>query len=195
MEENGDESLTVSNVDTEINQLLGLFDAPAFVRRGHELDHALNRMHLRLQRERNDQLEMVRLRLRQWSTVATAQLPQGEIFRAPLNPVWTLSGAEPPTWAATPAARHRRRSVARDLVASMVRFNKRWQRFIEGFNLEPINQMVEHYNRYYVLEKECCMGSAKLAARFFVPKARISHDQLLEHYPLLPIPELQHDSV
>ena len=82
MEENDDESLSITNVDAELNQLLGLFDVPAFVRRGQELESALNRLHARYRREREEQLEMVRVRLRQWSSVATAQVPEGETSRS-----------------------------------------------------------------------------------------------------------------
>ena len=79
-------------------------------------------------------------------------------------------------------------------MASLDRFNVRWRRFVEEFNFDPINRMIEQYNRYYVLEKECSLGSARLAARHFVPKARLSPDSLLALYPLLPVPELNHDS-
>ena len=59
------------------------------------------------------------------------------------------------------------RTVARDLIASVERFNKRWGQFLEALNLDPINQMIDQYNTYYVLEKECVMGSPRLAARHF----------------------------
>ena len=49
--------------------------------------------------------------------------------------------------------------------------------------------MVDRYNHYYLLEKECVMGSARLAARHFVPRERVSLDGLLARYPALPAPE------
>jgi hypothetical protein len=54
-----------------------------------------------------------------------------------------------------------------------------------------VNRLVDRYNRYYVLEKECTLRSARLAARHFEPKPRVSHDALLERYPPLPLPELK----
>jgi hypothetical protein len=53
--------------------------------------------------------------------------------------------------------------------------------------------VIEHYNRYYVLEKECVMGSARLAARFFTPIPSLTVDRLLRDHPLLPVPRLRHD--
>ena len=49
--------------------------------------------------------------------------------------------------------------------------------------------MIDHYNRYYVLEKECVMGSGRLAARFFTPIPLLTPAQLLQDHPLLPVPE------
>ena len=50
--------------------------------------------------------------------------------------------------------------------------------------------MIDQYNRYYVLEKECVMGSARLAARHFTPVERVTKPSLLEEHPALPVPEL-----
>jgi hypothetical protein len=51
--------------------------------------------------------------------------------------------------------------------------------------------MIDQYNRYYVLEKECVLGSSRLAARHFVPKARLTAEALLAAHPVLPVPELR----
>ncbi|MGP0066478.1 MAG: hypothetical protein ACLQGP_23180 [Isosphaeraceae bacterium] len=72
----------------------------------------------------------------------------------------------------------------------MVRFNQRWLQFLDGLKLEAANAVIEDYNRYYLLEKECVLGSARLAARFFTPVARLSRDQLVCDHPLLPVPQL-----
>ena len=72
----------------------------------------------------------------------------------------------------------------------MLRFNGRWLQFIDGMNLEPTNRVIEAYNRYYLLEKECVMGSGRLAARFFVPVTKITQTGLLHDHPTLPVPEL-----
>jgi hypothetical protein len=57
-------------------------------------------------------------------------------------------------------------------------------------NLDPVNLVIDQYNRYYVFEKECVMGSARLAARHFVPVPLITTPMLLNDHPTLPVPEL-----
>jgi hypothetical protein len=71
------------------------------------------------------------------------------------------------------------------------RFNHRWLRFLESLNLEPTNQTIDQYNKYYLLEKECVMGSARLASRNFTHVARLSVETLANEYPELPVPELR----
>lgn len=178
------------NEDPELNQLMGLFDAPAFARRGLELEYALMRMHDRCQKARQERCEMIRVRLRQWAAAATGPDCWRAAFAAPIDGLWSLSAAEPPAWGERPASLRRRREIARDLVASLVRFNARWERYIENLKLDLINRAIDDYNRYYTLEKECVVGSARLAARHFVPRPRVSGESLLAIYPVLPVPEL-----
>ncbi len=133
---------------------------------------------------------MVQVRLRQWTRVATGPDDWVSVFAVSIEPLWSLSEAEPPEWAATPAAGQRRLAVARDLVAAVNRFNRRWVQFVESINLGPANGVIDHYNRYYVLEKECVMGSSRLAARFFAPIPLLTPERLLRDHPLLPVPDL-----
>jgi hypothetical protein len=185
-----DESNPIMSTDTEINELLGLFDAPAFARRGVDLDHALGRLHARCRRQRGVLLEMVQLRLRQWAGAATASDDLAATFATPVAPLWALCAAPPPAWALEPAPLRRRRSIARDLVASTTRFNRRWTTFLDELNLAPVNRMIDEYNRYYVFEKECVIGSARLALRHFTPRAPLTRASLDEAYPALPVPVL-----
>jgi hypothetical protein len=135
-------------------------------------------------------LDMVRLRLRQWGGVATGPGDWAEAFARPLPQLWLDAGAPEPTWAPARGSRSRRRGVARDLVASALRFNHRWRGFVEALNLDPINLRIDHYNRYYVLEKECVLGSHRLAARGFEPRAELSLASILARHPLLEVPHL-----
>lgn len=185
-----DASPTVRSDEAELNQLLGLFDAPAFARRGHDLEYALKRLHERLVRERTGRLDMVRLRLRQWASVADGPGDWRGVFAASIDAMYALAGTEPPVWAGQPAAPRRRRAVARDLVASVERFNRRWADFLDALPLDPFNRQIERYNRYYVLEKECVVGSARVASRHFAPKPRLTREALLADHPTLPVPEL-----
>jgi hypothetical protein len=175
-------------VDPELRQLLGLFDAPAFARRGQDLEYALGRLHARCRREREAMLEMVRVRLRQWAGVATGPGDWAPEFAAPVGPLWPLAVADAPAWAGRRGPARRRRAVARDLAASVGRFNRRWSRFLDELPLGPINDAIDRYNRYYLLEKECSLGSARLASRFFAPRPRVTPEALRVEYPPVPAP-------
>ncbi|SIO58726.1 hypothetical protein SAMN05444166_5788 [Singulisphaera sp. GP187] len=191
MDEPDDDATPTIGGNAEINQLIGLFDLPAFARRGQDLEYAIKRTHERCQRERSAMLDMVRVRLRQWSSAVTGPESSVAVFAAPLDSLWPLSGAEAPTWARQSAPPRRQRTIALDLIASAVRFNRRWTRFLDELGVDHVNRLIDQYNRYYLLEKECCLGSSRLAARFFTPQTEITRDSLLETYPLLPVPELK----
>jgi hypothetical protein len=176
--------------ETEVNELLGLFDAPAFARRGVDLEYRIARLHDRCRAARDERLEMVRMRLRQWASSVPGADAWTDCFRTPIDDLWERCAAEPPEWTDRPASLRRRRAVARDLVASILRFNHRWAQFVSALKLDLVNQTIDHYNRFYTLEKECVMGSARLAARHFVPIPPVTRESLLADYPLLPLPEL-----
>ena len=190
--DDSDETLPTLNneLETNVKELMGLFDLPAFARRGQDLEATLRRLHLRCRAARVQLLEMVYLRLRQWSRAAVGPASWRGVFMSPIESLWALSDAEPPQWASSGAPLNRRRAVARDLVGAIERFNRRWIQFIDRTNLEPANFVIDQYNRYYVLEKECVMGSARLAARHFTPVARLTRATLLEEHTILPVPDL-----
>ena len=189
-EEDPEDSAPTVRVDTEIKELLGLFDAPAFARRGQDLEYALKRIHARCLQEREETLEMVRLRIRQWSRVAAGLEDWRDVFIGPIDTLFDHARFQPATWAARAVPVRQKRTVARDVVASVRRFNGKWRQFLESLNLGPTNQVIDQYNKYYVFEKECVMGSARLASRYFSPVPQLSFDNLLLEYPLLPVPGL-----
>ncbi len=186
-----DESLLMirGDVEAEIKEIMGLFDAPEFARRGLELEDLVKRLHDRCRRARADRLNMVHLRLRQWARAVSGPEEWSGVFVSSLEPLWALSGAEAPRWAVVSASIRQQRSIAGDLVAAVLRFNQRWLEFLDRLNLEPANLVIDQYNRYYLIEKECVLGSARLAARFFRPVPRLTREQLLRDHPLLPVPE------
>ncbi len=185
-----DDSAPMVSVDSEISELLGLFDLPAFARRGQDVEFAVGRIHARCREHRLELLEMIRMRLRQWSRVATGPDDWSGCFREPIDLLWNLAEAEEPNWSAGSLSLRQQRAVARDLVASLERFNQRWSKFADSLNLEPVNRQIDQYNRYYVLEKECVMGSTRLASRHFRAIPLFTRESLLRDYPLLPVPEL-----
>ena len=188
-DESQEGSTPLGNVEGEIKELLGLFDTPAFVRRGSDLESAIRRLREHLRRDRLAKLDMVHLRLKQWAKSATGPDDFRDVFRAPIFPWYALAGAESPQWASLPASPRSRRAVANDLIKSVERFNTRWAETLNAIRLEPINRQIDNYNRYYVLEKECVLGSARLAARHFVPKTPLTLDELIEEFPYLSQPE------
>lgn len=186
-----EETTEITVTDPELRTLLGMFDVPAFARRGADLEYALARLDLRCRREREALLEMVRVRLRQWSAVSSGPDDWSPPFDAPVAPLWALAGvSDPPRWAAAPAPARRRLAVARDLVASLDRFNRRWARFLDELDLTSINVAIEQYNHYYLLEKECVLGSSRVAARYFTPRSPLSAETLRATFPPLPVPGL-----
>ena len=118
---------------------MGLFDAPAFARRGQELEETLRRLHERCRQARAERLDMVHVRLRQWARAVTGPEAWSTVFAASIEPLWPLSEAEPPQWAGEPAPIRRQLDIARDLIAAVVRFNHRWVQFLDGLKLEAAN--------------------------------------------------------
>lgn len=184
-----DDGPMIGGVDREMRQLLGMVDVPAFARRGHDVEHFELRLYARCRRDRSALLDMVRLRLKQWAGASTPGDWRG-VFAAPIDDLWPLSEAAPPGWAAVSAPPHRRRAIAADLIASVARFNLRWAKALGEVRLDPFNQMVDRYNRNYILEKEVVLGSPRLAARHFEPKRPLTLAALLERFPPLPEPAL-----
>jgi hypothetical protein len=50
--------------------------------------------------------------------------------------------------------------------------------------------MRDGYNRYYLLEKECALRSARVAREGFVRLAPLTLDDIRKMLPLLPVPTL-----
>jgi hypothetical protein len=185
------ESPALDPRDAETRELLGLFDAPAFARRGLELEHTLARLHARCRRERETLLEMVQIRLRQWAAAVAGPDDWRATFAGPIAALWAGAGIDPGGWAAHPLSSRGRLAIARDLIASVARFNRRWNAYLSGLDLAPVNDLIDRYNRYYVFEKECVVRSAQLAARYFEPRPHVTRDAFLAEYALLPVPALR----
>jgi hypothetical protein len=179
----------VNSTQVEINQILGLFDAPAFARRALELEYAIHGLRQRLAREREAMLDMVRLRLRQWASVSSGPDDWVEVFSASIDSLWLSAGADDPCWGGRAVPPRRRRAAARDLVSSVLRFNRRWNDFLERLSLETVNRRIDDYNRYYVLEKECVLGSSRLAAQHFQHRPSLTSEDLMAEFPTLEVPE------
>jgi hypothetical protein len=175
--------------------MLLAFDAPAFVRRAMQVEAAWEAVLAVCRRERERLLEMPRLRLARFLALSQS-LPPGSGQSCHANDLAYLEGLreewQPRLRSAVKPARSEAdvgRALA-ELSRSILRFNRRWLAFVRELDLQPANQLREGYNRYYLLEKECALRSARLAREGFVPLAPIGVEDLLEKYPLLRVPEL-----
>lgn len=164
-------------------------EIPAFVRRGQYVESMLQGLDDRCRRNRLRMLDMVHMRLRQWAKLAISPEDWRDVFRSSIADLWPLTDAEPPAWAAIRSSPRRRKAAARDLIASVERFNGRWVEFVDRLDLSLTNEAVEDYNRFYLIEKECALGSTRLAAMNFRPVARATAEKLLADFPPLPVPE------
>jgi hypothetical protein len=178
-------------------ELTAHYDAPAYIRRARQVDTAFDEVVARCRTQRNEWLTMVRTRLGllfalagHWDNLqpllANDQRSLLRRLYADLQP--RLRSAIVPT----SSTRVLRRAV-RELCESIERFNRRWQAFLPTVDLAPVNELREGYNRYYLLEKECALRSARLARIGYRPLGPLTTADLEEALPLLPVPVLADD--
>lgn len=177
-------------------RFLSQYDAPAYIRRARGMQAAYDQLLEHCRRRRAEWLELVRLRIGMLHALAgdwgnlrpfLADDEQLDILRYHLAAVAAPLRApiEP-----TGSGRVLRRAL-RELRESLERFNHRWEEFVNGVDLTAVNELREGYNRYYVLEKECAVRSARIARQGFVPLAPLTTDDLVAQFPLLPVPRLR----
>jgi hypothetical protein len=82
------------------------------------------------------------------------------------------------------------RGAFRDLIEAMESFNARWPRWLAEVDLTAVNKVREDYNRYYVIEKECALGSAVVARRDFKPLPPMTRSDVEGQLPLLVLPRV-----
>ena len=127
MDDTDESSPTLNgDIETEVKELMGLFDLPAFARRGQDLEITLGRLHERCRRTRGEMLDMVRLRLRQWSRAVTGPDDLVGCLHALDRAVVAPVGAEPPAGPTSLAPFAASGTIAGDLIAAVLRFNRRW---------------------------------------------------------------------
>lgn len=183
---------SVRSTENEVKELMGLFDAPAFARRGRDVEWALNKTLILCRKKRLELLEMVHCRLRMWSAATTGPDDWQLAFQEPIDRIWVIAEAPAPHFKGTGTTSKKQLvQLASGLLQSVERFNTRWPQWISQLQVDSINRQIDHYNKYYVLEKECIVGSARLAARLFQPQPRMEPEWLLGQFPLLPVPKLK----
>jgi hypothetical protein len=180
--------------DTEgeyFKQLLTQYGAPAYVRRARAVQGAFDALIDRCRRQRDELLAMVRTRLGllhglagAWERLRPLLVDETDVavlgdLHAELEP--QLRGPVD----VTSSARVLRRAL-RELLESIERFNQRWRESVPAIDCSEVNRLRADYNRYYVLEKECAVRSARVARMGFVRLEPVTHADVLTRLPLLP---------
>jgi hypothetical protein len=168
------------------NQVIALHGAPAYIRRAQKVQAAWDGIVEQCQRQRNQWLSMVGMRLAvlralagEWTSLA-AVIPDP----AALDPMVTLHREIQPRLRhpVQPTTSQRLlRAAFRELIQSLKYFNQRWGAYLVGIDLTEVNSLREDYNRYYVLEKECAVRSPMIARQGFqrLPPATLQDLQAL----------------
>jgi hypothetical protein len=172
------------------------YDAPAYIRRARQVEDAWETLLHRCRRQRDEWLPMVRTRLGlvrglagDWAALRPwlADDEQVALLRhleEVLQP--RLRAAVEPT----SSGRALRRAL-RELTESLERFNGRWQAFLPVIDLTHVNGLRDGYNRYYLLEKECAVRSARVARQGFRRLEPLTTEVLAAVLPALPVPRLK----
>src|SRR5688572_14168031 len=147
--------------------MMSQYGGPAFLRRAHRAHAALTPLPAKQTKTRVAWLGIVEIRLitvqclardwgrlRPWLSPTDIQLLERlnsqlqPVLRAPVSPTRREAAI---------------RSALVELSESLRRFNDRWRKLIAGTDLGEVNQRRDEYNRYYLLEKECAVGSPRIA--------------------------------
>jgi hypothetical protein len=177
-------------------QVLGQYDVPAYVRRARQVQDGYDQLIGRCRRQRDEWLLMVRIRLgtlgalaADWVRLRPCLADEEQVLtlarlHADLEP--RLRVPVTPTFSA-----RKLRQALRELADSIERFNRRWHEFLPTVDLTWVNALREGYNRYYLLEKECAVRSARVARQGFHRLPPLTVADLFAVLPPLPVPLLK----
>ncbi len=175
-----------------VQYLQARFDVPAYMRRAQQVQESLDCLLGRCRRCRQEWvpegqrlLEDLALQVAGWDDLSP-WLPS-PTNREVLPQLKEILGAQV-RFLPRPAAPRRRHRALQQLNEWLHRFNRRWLAFLQQLDLQPINQLRDGYNRYFVLEKECALRSARLARQGFQRLEPVTVADLLRQFPLLPLP-------
>jgi hypothetical protein len=175
----------------KFRQVLVAHGGPAFLRRAAEVTAAYDGLLHQCRRQRLECLAMVRLRLAQlralagtWDAVQPLVADQSQL-RALINLFQEMAPQLRCELAPTSSAPVLRQALAK-VNESIAYFNRRWVSHLRSVDLDEINKLRDGYNRFYVLEKECAVGSGVLARRGFRPLEMLTSEDLLATLPELP---------
>lgn len=182
------------DLDHATQRLLGLYDVPAYVRRALRVEEGVLRLEQKIETQRREFLVPVRQALTRWNQACqkypSARTIPPEAARPVLRTLADALPSDPPlriiplVWPVRP------RRLWRDLTSAIPTFNQRWRHWLSAVDLDPVNQLIDSYNRNYLIEKECAFRSVKAAARGFQPMRPLERKELAERFPcLIELPE------
>lgn len=176
--------------DPRFQYVVAQFGGPAFMRRAQRAENALTELLHRLRATRFEWLEMVRLRLGQVHALAGGWTSLSRFLDAEsLTELRRLFDELKPKLR-VPVEPAESQAVIRaalaDLQASIQRFNERWRTLLDTIDLSEVNRRRDEYNRWYVFEKECFVGSARIARQGFTPLAMVTLEMIVEWLPVTP---------
>ena len=185
-----DEPVIPARNDPQFQYVVAQYGGPAFMRRAQRAEGTLAELLQRLRRQRHEWLAMVRLRLGQLHALAGGWGPLARFVAVDsltalrrlfdeLNPQLRVP-IEPTDDDETI------HTALADLQESLNLFNRRWRELLAATDLSEVNQRRDEYNRWYVLEKECFVGSAKIARQGFRPLEMVTVEQLVNWLPEMP---------
>jgi hypothetical protein len=172
-------------------QVLG-HGGPAFVRRGKAVELAFEAQVEVCRAKREEWLEFVRLPLGTLFALAGSEAALGRFLDNPkqLSTLQQLRSELRPQLRLPPSPTASRRVLRRALEevrAALERFNKHWQAFIYTLDLREVNDVRSRYNRFYLLEKECALGSLRLVRHGFQRLNPLQPEDFLRVLPLLEV--------
>jgi hypothetical protein len=178
-----------------LQHFVAQYGAPAYVRRARQVQEAFDNLLARCGRQREEWLALVRVRL------GTLQALAGDwgVFRpwlvdeTQIDLLQELAVTLSPRLRApverTSSPRLLRRALG-ELRDSLEHFNRRWLAFLPTVELAEVNELRQGYNRYYLLEKECAVRSARVARQGYRPLPLLTSADLAALLPPLPVPRI-----
>jgi hypothetical protein len=179
-----------------VKQCLAHYDAPAFIRRARRVQETFDHLLRRCRQQRDEWLQPVVLWLRtlgallsDWDALGPLLKSEDQVHAfAELQATLGLT-LRPRSESAV--SLRTLRSALRSLHEGIERFNRRWQEYLHTVNLNEVNALRDGYNRYYLLEKECALRSARIARRGFRRLEPLTVEELARLLPLLPVPQVR----
>jgi hypothetical protein len=167
-------------------QVMGQFGAPAYMRRARRAEDLLESI-LELCRARYEE-ELIPIRSKLAHVEGLAKRQNDVALMDLVGPLCSALKADTiadDVSVAKPAGAAARQMFA-ELCDSIGRFNRRWAAFLAELDLAPVNDALDKYNRYYVFEKECAVGSLRVARQGFRQLPPLTVKDLSAQFPTLP---------